>query len=46
MQYITMKDYTSDQSNRSIDGIDKMTKDQLTKIIINARNKKKSFRIF
>ena len=42
MQYITMKDYTSNQSTRSIDGIDKMTKDKAAKVItkeINTRSK-------
>ena len=41
IQYLTNKDFTSSTSNRTIDGIDDLSKDELVEKIIMLRHKKK-----
>ncbi len=41
IQYLTNKDFTSSTSNRTIDGIDDLSKDELIEKIIKLRHKKK-----
>jgi len=41
IQYLTNKDFTSSTSNRTIDGIDDLSKDELVEKIIKLRHKKK-----